>query len=258
VALESALAAWPQPVVNRPQYIPRTGRAVASALLRDAPGVFIPATHDVSRAQLEAIASGDIRIPALFADCDFPVILRPLGSHAGRDLARIANPEEVAAYLAAVQGEAFFLSRFIDYSGSDGLFRKFRVALIDGAAYACHMAVSSHWMVHYVNAGMYEDAAKRAEELSFMEHFDDFARRHGPALEAIWRRTQLDYLFIDCAETADGQLFVFEIDHAMVVHAMDTEDMFPYKQVHMQKVKNALRDYLCRLSAKRSDEHESA
>ncbi len=54
----------------------------------------------------------------------------------------------------------FFISRFIDYSGKDGLFRKFRVALIDGKPYACHMGVSSNWMIHYVNAGMYEDAAE--------------------------------------------------------------------------------------------------
>jgi len=54
---------------------------------------------------------------------------------------------------------------------------------------------------------------------------------------------------IDCAQTPDGQLLVFEIDHAMVVHAMDLETQFPYKQVHMLKVKNAFRDYLFRLSA---------
>jgi hypothetical protein len=124
------------------------------------------------------------------------------------------------------------------------------VALIDGKPYACHMGVSSHWMIHYVNAGMYENAKKREEEAVFMEHFDDFAQRHRPALDAIYQRTKLDYLCIDCAETQDGQLFVFEIDHAMVVHAMDPENLFPYKQFHMQKVKTAFRDFLFRLTNK--------
>ena len=82
-----------------------------------------------------------------------------------------------------------------------------------------------------------------------MAHFDDFAQRHRLALQAICRRTKLDYLCIDCAETPDGQLLVFEIDHAMVVHAMDPEHQFPYKQPHMQKVKNAFRDFLFRLTA---------
>ena len=141
------------------------------------------------------------------------------------------------------------LARFIDYSGKDGLFRKMRVALIDGAPFVCHMGVSSNWMIHYLNAGMYEEEWKREEEASFMAGFDVFAQRHRAALEAIWQRTKLDYLCIDCAETPDGQLLVFEIDHAMVVHAMDSEAMFPYKQVHMLKVKEAFRDYLFRLTA---------
>ena len=130
------------------------------------------------------------------------------------------------------------------------MFRKFRVALVDGKPYASHMGVSSNWMIHYVNAGMYEDAQKREEEKAFMEHFDDFALRHRAALDAIYQRTRLDYVCIDCAETQDGQLLIFEVDHTMVVHAMDPEHLFPYKQFHMQKVKNAFRDYLFRLTNK--------
>jgi len=245
-ALERVLADWPRPVINAPQNIPATARNTASLLLRDAPGLIIPPTLRVARAQLQAIAAGSARLAELLDGCDFPVILRPLDSHAGRDLARVTCPEDVAAYLSRVNGAEFFLSPFIDYSGKDGLFRKVRVALIDGAAYGCHMAVSSHWMVHYVNAGMYEDAAKRAEEARFMEHFDAFAQRHRLALDAIHRRTGLDYVCIDCAETRDGRLLIFEIDHAMVVHAMDPEELFPYKRVQMQKVQNAFRDFLLR------------
>jgi hypothetical protein len=38
----------------------------------------------------------------------------------------------------------------------------------------------------------------------------------------------------------------------MVVHAMDSEQKFPFKQIHMQKVKNAFRDFLLRLTADRT------
>ena len=248
-ALEKLLAAWPKPVINRPQNIPKTGREAASTLLQDVPGLLIPPTLRASRVDLAAIAAGALPLSERFETTDFPVILRPVGSHAGRDLGKMDSPEDLAPYLAHVNETEFFLSRFIDYSGKDGLFRKMRVALIDGKPYACHMGVSSHWMIHYLNAGMYEEAWKREEEARFMDAFDDFAERHRLALEAIYQRTQLDYLCIDCAETSDGQLLIFEIDHAMVVHAMDTEAMFPYKQMHMLKVKNAFRDYLIRLAA---------
>ncbi len=245
--LEVALAKWPKPVINAPQFIPATDRSVASVLLSDAPGVLIPPTLYVSRVVLGEMACGEVRLAERVEGCDFPIILRPVGSQAGRDLEKFERPEEIAPYLARVADPEFFLSRFIDYSGRDGLFRKYRVALIDGVPFACHMGVSSNWMVHYVNAGMYEDAAKREEEALFMENFDDFSRRHREALAAIHERCQLDYLCIDCAETADGELLIFEADHCMVVHAMDPEDLFPYKHVHMRKVKAFFRDYLIRL-----------
>ena len=77
-----------------------------------------------------------------------------------------------------------------------------------------------------------------------MQHFDAFAQRHAAALRAIYQRSQMEYVCLDCAETPDGQLFIFEIDHAMVVHALDPVDLFPYKQVHMQKVLDAFRKLL--------------
>ena len=247
--LEQRLSDWPKPVINAAKHLPAVGRDVASALLQTAPGVLMPPTLRSSRAALHAIATGAARLPELFDGCGFPIILRPVGSQAGRDLEKITGPDDVASYLSRVDAEAIYVSRFIDYSGADGCFRKIRVALIDGVPFVCHMAVSSKWMVHYVNAGMYEEAWKREEELAFMEDFPHFVAQHRAALAAIYQRTQLDYVCIDCAQTPDGQLLVFEIDHAMVVHAMDLETQFPYKQVHMLKVKNAFGDYLFRLNA---------
>ncbi len=246
VALETALADWPKPLINKPHNLFTTERNTASALLQDAPGLLIPPTLRASRTALQALATGTARLPEMFPGCDFPIILRPEGSHAGRGLEKITTPQEIAGYLERVEGEDFYPSPFIDYSGADGLFRKFRVALIDGVPFASHMAVSSHWMVHYVNAAMYEDAGRRAEEAAFMANFDDFAARHRGALQAIAERTQLDYVCVDCAETRDGRLLVFEIDHAMVVHAMDSEELFPHKQVHMHKLQRAFREFLLR------------
>ncbi len=248
LALEERLQDWPQPVINQPNRIPCVGRDAASALLRDVPGIAMPPTLRCARETLQAIAAGQSNLAEKFSGLDYPIIVRPYDSQAGRDLARIAAAEELAEYLAKVQASDFFIARFIDYSGDDGLFRKFRIALINGHACACHMAVSGNWMIHYVNAGMYEDANKRAEELAFMEHFDDFVQRHRTALDAICRRTGLDYLLIDGAETRDGELLIFEIDHTMVVHAMDPEDLFPYKQRHIAKARDAFRAYLQHLT----------
>lgn len=249
IALSQELGDWPKPIINAARHIPNTRREIACELLQDAPGLMIPPTLNAARTTLQAIADGSLNIADAFKGIDFPIIIRPIDSHAGRDLDKINGIPQLTDYLTRVAEQEFFLSQFIDYSGKDGLFRKFRIALVGGQPFLCHMAVSSHWMVHYVNAGMYEDADKRAEEALAMANFDAFALHHQAALDAIYRRTQLDYLCIDCAETADGQLFVFEVDHAMVVHAMDSEEMFPHKQLYMLKVKDAFRDFVINLVA---------
>ncbi len=58
----------------------------------------------------------------------------------------------------------YYIAPFIDYSDPDGLFRKQRIAIIDGEAFASHLAISEHWMVHYLSAGMAQHEERRAEE----------------------------------------------------------------------------------------------
>lgn len=245
-ALEQALAHWGRPVLNAPALIPRTRRDRLSALLQGAPGVSMPPIVQVQRSTLAEVAAQRAPAATLFAGFAFPLIVRPVGSQAGRDLARITQPQELTDYLASVPEPAFFVAPFIDYRSADGLYRKFRIAMVDGRPYVSHMAVSAHWMVHYVNAGMYEDAAKRAEEARFMDDFDAFCARHQAAFAAIQERLPLDYYCMDAAQTADGRLLIFEIDHIMVVHAMDSAALFPFKQRHMARLRAAVRDLLLR------------
>jgi len=236
---------WPCPVLNLPERIARTSREGAGALLAGAPGVVMPMSARVARADLDRVARAELAIGQLLEDGDFPVIVRPIDSHAGHGLARLDEPAAIAGYLDAMAEGEFHLARFVDYRSRDGLFRKYRVVLIDGRPYAGHMAISAHWMVHYLNADMLESAANRAEEARFMAHFDeDFACRHAAALRAIGERIGLDYLVIDCAETAGGELLVFEIDSGAVIHAMDPVDAFSYKQPQMRKVFDAFRALL--------------
>jgi glutathione synthase/RimK-type ligase-like ATP-grasp enzyme len=181
----------------------------------------------------------------------FPLIVRPIDSHAGHDLLKVEDAGALAAYLARQPAPAFYLAPFVDYSGLDGQFRKYRIVLIDGVAYLCHLAISSHWMVHYLNAGMDESADKRAEEARAMLAFDEgFAVRHAAALADIDRRIGLPYLGIDCAETKDGKLLIFEVDNAMVVHAMDDPARYPYKQPAMARVFAAFAAMLARAAGK--------
>jgi hypothetical protein len=252
--LGPVLDRWPRPVLNRPGRIAALSRDGTWSLLRSAPGCQVPITRAVGRDALALVASCAAAIDEILPGERFPIIARPLDSHAGAGLEKLDDAASVAAYLAAHLEEAFYVSPFVDYRGTDGLFRKYRIALIGGRPYACHMAASRHWMVHYLNAGMTESAVKREEEARFMAGFDEgFAARHAAALAAIAERVGLDYVAIDCGETPDGRLLVFEVDVAMIVHAMDPPALFPYKAPQMRKVFAAFRAMLGTRAGRKAD-----
>jgi hypothetical protein len=236
---------WPVPVVNAPDRIARLTRDGTWNLLNSVPGVVMPVNMRIDRAGLTRLASGDAAVGDLLAGEAFPIIVRPTGSHAGHGLAKIDDDAGLVPYLADQPENDFYIAPFVDYRSADGQFRKYRVALIDGRPYACHMAISDHWMVHYLNAGMTESASKRAEEARFMAGFDHaFAVRHAAALRAIAALAGLDYLPLDCAETRDGRLLIFESGTNMIVHSMDPPDLFPYKKAQMDKVFRAFETML--------------
>jgi glutathione synthase/RimK-type ligase-like ATP-grasp enzyme len=243
--IEGVVKNWPRPVLNHPARIAQLSRDNACALLQSVPGVAMPVTVRLTRQQLEQIGSGERLLPSVLADGEFPLIVRPVDSHAGQGLAKLDTAVEILDYLQSMKQDEFFLSRFVDYRAADGLFRKYRIVLVEGRPFLCHMAISENWMIHYLNAGMAESAEKRAEEARCMAGFDtEFAHRHANALRAIYGRIGLDYVGIDCGETADGRLLIFEVDSNMIVHAIDPVEVFPYKQPQMRKVFAAFRDML--------------
>ena len=239
--LAGLFAAWPRPALNDPRFLPALRREILPQLLQGHPGIRSPSAVAVTRGMLES----GLDVPGW--DNRYPCLIRPLGSHAGSGLALLRDENQLRDYLRASAEQRFYLTDFEDYRGPDGLYRKYRVAFIDRQPFLCHMAISSDWMVHYLNAGMTESAEKRDEEARAMATFDSgFARRHAAAFDALHQRLGFDYYSIDCSETQDGRLLVFEADSAAIVHMMDPPDLFPYKQPQMRRVFAAFGDMLRR------------
>jgi len=235
--IDQAAPRWPRPLLNPPQLVCNLDRDKLHHLLKGVDDLEIPATISVTRAQLLQPAQSAGVVARIAA---FPVIVRPRGSHAGVGLAKIDDREAMARYLDQRQEEEFFISRYVDYSSDDGLFRKYRVVFVDGKPYACHMAIADRWDIWYLNAGMSGSAGKRLEEETFMHTFDfGFARRHHAALAGMAGRIGLDYFTADCAETKSRALLIFEADNTAVVHNMDSPEVFPYKPPQMRKIFDA-------------------
>ncbi len=222
-----------------PDAIPSLSRDGLAALFQGDTDICVPRVRRLSRSDVKCVASGAVAPEVLLPGASFPLLIRPVGSHGGKNLERIAGPAELAKYLKdlAIGTDAFFLASFIDYRSADGLFRKYRIVLIDGVPFLCHMALSEQWKIHYVNVGMAESAEKRADEERAMANFDQgFARRHSAAFAKLRERFRLDFLVIDCGESPDGRLVLFEAETAMIIHNLDSPALYPYKQPQMVRV----------------------
>ncbi|MFM0005871.1 RimK family alpha-L-glutamate ligase [Paraburkholderia dipogonis] len=242
------IAAWlrttKKRVLNPPEGIAHTTRDAAYALLGGVPGICMAPTTRVSRAQILDLLAG--RSDNLFMlDANYPLIIRPVGSHAGDGLECVSSAAELADYVDRSTVAEFYIAPFIDYGSSDGLFRKYRIVMVGMTPFLCHMGISAHWIVHYPYAEMIAHPERRGEEERLMSNFDTtFAVRHREALRAIVDLTSLDYVGFDCAETEDGRLLIFEIATGMVVHDMDDAAFFPYKLPQMRRVFSAFHQML--------------
>ena len=235
--IDRAASRWPRPMLNPPHLVRNLDRDKLHGLLRGIEGIDIPATVSVTRAQLSNVAQSHLLLADIAAELRLPLIVRPRGSHAGVGLAKLDDHVAIVRYLAERPEQEFFVSRFVDYASEDSLFRKYRVAFVDGRPYACHMAIADRWDIWYLNAGMSESPAKRLEEETFMRTFEiGFARRHQSALTGMAERIGLEYFTIDCAENKNGELLVFEADNTAVVHNMDSPEVFPYKPPQMRAI----------------------
>ncbi len=206
-AADALAAAIGAPVINHGATIASLCREGVARQLVRIPGAVVPAQRHRSRVELLAAAP------------HFPTILRPLGSHAGRNLARIASAPELARYLASTHGDRFNVAPFVDSRWPDGLYRKIRVIFVAGRPYPLHLAIHDDWAVWYYNAQMGRHPARRAEEDRFLADMEAVigitATR---ALYAIAREIGLDYVGLDAGLMPDGRLVVFEVETGMLVH----------------------------------------
>jgi len=219
-----------KPVLNAPEAVLKVGRRELPKTLAGVDCMVAP-IFERKRAELQKCAM----------QLEYPAIVRPVGSHAGHNLERVTSAFDVYDYLSRVDAPQYFVSPFIDYSGSDGYFRKYRIVFVDGVPYPVHLAISPNWMIHYYNSPMSEHEWMRSEEASFLAEMQSvFGGSLEAALHDVARSIGLEYFGIDCSIDRDGRLLVFEADPAMLVHTTDPVDLFPYKHQYIPRIYRAV------------------
>jgi tetratricopeptide (TPR) repeat protein len=227
------------PVINAPERVRVTGRAENALRLGRLPDVVAPSIRRLTRAALSGAA-----------DLTFPLLLRAPGFHTGQHFVRVETQAQLAAAADTLPGEEVLAIQYLDARGADGMARKYRVMMIDGALYPLHLAISSDWKVHYFTANMAAEANHRAEEGRFLADMAGvLGARAMTALARIARTLGLDYAGIDFALRDDGAVLLFECNANMAIVPPDANPMWDYRRPAISRVIDAAK----RMIASRAD-----
>lgn len=140
-------------------------------------------------------------------------LFRPVSSHGGTGLIRIDDYHLADFDNYPLDGKEYFISEFIDFKSSDGLYRKARFFVIDGAIYPRHFVISQEWKVHASSNSILLDKNSLIEEES------KFIVTPPVVLKKLCRHIhkylKLDFFGVDCALMPDGQAVLFEANVCM-------------------------------------------
>ncbi|MHB8147077.1 MAG: hypothetical protein ACYDGM_07460 [Vulcanimicrobiaceae bacterium] len=240
------IASQAKPVINHPKHLWKVRRSEIHATLQDVAGCSVPQTVRMDREALQKSAES----PSA-TTLEFPLLIRPVDTHRGDGLERISDAREIASYLTRFPDEYFTVSPFIDYRSADGWYRKYRVIVVGGKPFAYHLAISGHWMVHYLSSPMEQHAWMRDEEEQFLRDpqavFPGWEQTFGSIADAVG----MEYFGVDCGRNPDGSILVFEAGPAMLVHCSDPPELFAYKYEYVPRIFDALETLFDRVSGGR-------
>jgi len=200
-------------VINHPLNVLQTSRDQVSRALQGIPGVIVPRTQRFQPSSPDEVFSR-----AAAEGFGLPFITRVAGLHGGVSMVKVDSTDDSAALHALpFDGRDFYLTEFIDYRSEDGLYRKTRIAMVDGVPLIRHHLIDSSWMVHASALALMDQRTALMDEANAM--LADFDRALRPAIEdrlaEINRRVGLDYFGIDCHVNGQGDLLIFEVNANM-------------------------------------------
>jgi tetratricopeptide (TPR) repeat protein len=235
----SLLAHSTVPIINSPAQIAATGRESNARRLGGIPGVRTPRMATFPRTVLADSHVAETLGQQGFV---FPLLLRAPGFHTGLHFVRVDAPDEIAAALAELPGDAISVIEFLDAKSGDGLIRKYRVMMIDGKLFPVHVAISGDWKVHYFSADMADFPEHRAEDRQFLENMAGvLGPRVTESLARIQDALKLDYSGIDFSVGPNGEMLLFEANATMNIAPPDPDEIWAYRRGPVQQIEDAVR-----------------
>ena len=202
------------PCINEPAAVQQNSREKVSEKLASIPGVFAPKTIRTNLNRSHEVAT------IWEAQFDGPIIVKKAGTHGGTVTALLRTRDDMGKLDAiALDGGPFYISEFNDFKSADGLYRKYRIVVVNGQPFLRHVIASDNWLIHSSSRSYMNQISRlQDEETSQLDNFsDDLKPRIELRCQQIAERIGLDYFGIDGGFLDDGRLIVFEANANMNV-----------------------------------------
>lgn len=225
-------AKWPEvKFFNHPEKIANTTRERIYQLYNNIVGIYVPKTVRVTPVGVaNAMELAEEHI-------GFPFLIRPAGAHQSQGLQLIqtkADAKLLERY--SFNKKDFYLTEFVDYKNTDGIYQKARLVIIGGKILPRHYMTGQTWLVHgnLHEEFMAENESAKSAEQNFVNNYKNIiGQQQLDALMQIYNSSGLDYLGFDFAIRSDGSLLIFEINAAQNSFLKLDFEIFPY----MKKVR---------------------
>lgn len=201
-----------KPVINPPEFIPRTRRHEIPKVLADLDGVTAPKVLRVKYPTLE-------RVRRLVAEHDFkfPAIVRPIGTHNGQIVGLFDAIEDMEVIFGDRKTE-YYIIEFADVRRPDGYFHKTRFYFVGEEILIRQHIIADEWSIHGRSGrGVLatNDNLQAECRAMLLNGFEALPAPTRAALHSIRQRVGLDYCGLDCAIVEDGSIIVFECNATM-------------------------------------------
>ncbi|MEJ5339255.1 MAG: hypothetical protein WHS43_06335 [Aquificaceae bacterium] len=228
-----------KPIINHPQYVMKLSRDTVYEILKGIDGLIVPKVLRIKPDSLKFIKE--------IADKEamYPFIFREVGVHTYHEAVLVKSYKDVSLLERyPFRGEEYYLVKFVDYKSKDGLYRKYRVFIIDGKLYPRTMIVSDYWNIHGRDRERVMDKYEkyRHEERKWLECFD--GKEYKPLVE-IYKRIKLDVFIVDFGILQDGSIVLFEASPCFKYQAYSgTDPKYSYQAPFVTSIKKAVRELI--------------
>jgi hypothetical protein len=175
-------------------------------------GLMVPKT-----IRIRGRTGAEVRAAIDHAGLRFPVLVRIAGFHLGMSLIKVDAPDQLDSVcddLGPDERSSLYLTEFRDFASADGLYRKYRVAVVGDEIFLRHLYIGASWLIHRART----IAGTEPEERVFLDSFDpEWVPRLRPMFQEIGRRLQLDFFGVDCNIDSAGNVLLFEANACMKI-----------------------------------------